>query len=147
MHYGIRCAHLHLRHHLDTLPGLAAPCKASAEALSTAYQDVESGRLQDHPNQEALRRTLTTVSALQPVIQNVLGPLLTSSLFIQLVAPMESLHALFAPEYACPARFVSLHHSIACAGVQGAAVGRSQSLLHYVPSNHRCRSARVPARS
>ncbi|KAK9915085.1 hypothetical protein WJX75_004552 [Coccomyxa subellipsoidea] len=66
VHYGIRCAHLHLRHHLDTLPGLAAACKASAEAMSTAYHDVESGRLQDHPNQEALRCTLTTVSALQP---------------------------------------------------------------------------------
>ncbi|CAL8468858.1 g8399 [Coccomyxa elongata] len=66
VYYGVRCAHLHLRHHLDPLPGLAVTCKASAEALAAAYQDVETGRLQDHPNQEAVRRTLATVSALHP---------------------------------------------------------------------------------
>ncbi|BDA43161.1 probable protein SHORTAGE IN CHIASMATA 1 at N-terminal half [Coccomyxa sp. Obi] len=66
VHYGVRCAHLHLRHHLDRLPGLAVTCKVSAESLAAAYHDVEAGRLQDHPNQEALRRTLTTVSALHP---------------------------------------------------------------------------------
>lgn len=67
IHYGVRCAHLHLRHNLGSLPGLAAALKASAEALEAAYQAVEKGKLQDHPKQETLQKTLTSMAALQPV--------------------------------------------------------------------------------
>jgi hypothetical protein len=56
-----------MRHNMDSLPGLAAACKTSTESLQAAYDEVEQGRLQDHPKQLALRRTLMSMSALRPV--------------------------------------------------------------------------------
>jgi hypothetical protein len=66
-HYGVRCACLHVRQSLETLPGLAPACAASADALSAALRAVEAGAAADHPNQAALRRVLLSAATLQPV--------------------------------------------------------------------------------
>ena len=114
VHYGVRCAHLHLRHHLDPLPGLAVTCKASAEALAAAYHDVETGHLQDHPNQEAVRRTLVTVSALHPVC-----------LYLQLhiIPSLLSSNAPFDNNSMPRSSACSLQDATTCTGMQSAAVG------------------------
>ena len=65
--YGIRCAHLYLKHCMHELPGLYTACRAVVAALQQAYDRVEAGQLQDHPKLTALRAVLTTVSAIQPV--------------------------------------------------------------------------------
>ena len=67
MHYGVRCACLHMRDSLDSAPGLAPSCKDSANALSAALCRVDAGQCPDHPKQAALKRVLSSMSTLQPV--------------------------------------------------------------------------------
>ena len=38
-----------------------------AAALEAAYQEVEAGKLEDHPKQAALQKALTAIHTLQPV--------------------------------------------------------------------------------
>ena len=65
--YGVWCAHLHLKHCMQELPGLYAACREVVTALQRAYAKVEAGQLQDHPKLAALKDVLTTVLAIQPV--------------------------------------------------------------------------------
>ena len=65
--YGVRCAHLHLKHCMQELPGLYTACREVVAALQQAYERVDTGHLQDHPKLAALRAVLTTVSVIQPV--------------------------------------------------------------------------------
>ena len=65
--YGVRCAHLHLKHCMQELPGLYTACREVVAALQQAYERVDTGHLEDHPKLAALRAILTTVSAIQPV--------------------------------------------------------------------------------
>lgn len=52
---------------MQELPGLYAVCKEVVTSLQHASDEVEAGRLQDHPKLAALKAALTTVSAIQPV--------------------------------------------------------------------------------
>ena len=79
--YGVRCAHLHLKHCMQELPGLYASCREVVAALQHVYDEVEGGQLQDHPKLLSLKAILTTVSAIQPVGTLCLSPALHASYF------------------------------------------------------------------
>ncbi|KAK9831272.1 hypothetical protein WJX74_010077 [Apatococcus lobatus] len=67
--YGVRCAHLVMRHQVSILhPGqkLAEPCRAAADALFTAYEQVEAGLIDDHPKHQALSSLLIGLKTLTP---------------------------------------------------------------------------------
>lgn len=74
MHYGVRCACLHMRNSLGSLPGLAPACKDSADVLSAALHRVDAGQCPDHPKQAALKRVLSSMSTLQPVLLHLFQP-------------------------------------------------------------------------
>ena len=65
-HHGIRCAHLYLAQSQAELPGLLAAVTAARE-LRAAYQQVESGTLEDSPKHSALQRMLGGIAALAQV--------------------------------------------------------------------------------
>ena len=65
-HHGIRCAHLYLAQSQAELPGLLTAVTAARE-LRAAYQQVESGSLEDFPKHSALQRVLGGIAALAPV--------------------------------------------------------------------------------
>ena len=65
-HLGIRCAHLYLAQSQAELPGLLTAVTAARE-LRAAYQQVESGSLEDSPKHSALQRVLGGIAALAPV--------------------------------------------------------------------------------
>lgn len=65
-HHGIRCAHLYLAQSQAELPGLLTAVTAARE-LRAAYQQVESGSLEDSPKHSALQRVLGGIAALAPV--------------------------------------------------------------------------------
>ncbi|KAL0033852.1 hypothetical protein WJX77_007687 [Trebouxia sp. C0004] len=64
--YGIRYAHLYLRHNLEALPMLRRWCVKMAAALEAAYKQVEAGKLEDHPKQAALHKALTGIQTVRP---------------------------------------------------------------------------------
>ncbi|KAL0053220.1 hypothetical protein WJX82_002643 [Trebouxia sp. C0006] len=64
--YGIRYAHLYLRHNLEALPMLKKWCVKVAAALEAAYKQVEAGKLEDHPKQAALQKALIGIQTVQP---------------------------------------------------------------------------------
>ena len=94
--YGVRCAHLHLKHCMQELPGLYASCREVAAGLQHAYDEVEAGRLQDHPKLAALKAVLTTVSAIQPVSTLCLSRTLQAFFTICSHIAMQGVHTLGA---------------------------------------------------
>lgn len=47
----------------------------TAAILEAAYEEVEAGKLTDHPKQATLQKALTSIVTLQPVSHSSLNPL------------------------------------------------------------------------
>ncbi|KAK9868896.1 hypothetical protein WJX84_008253 [Apatococcus fuscideae] len=65
--YGVRCAHLLMRHQCSAAStGAIEPCRAPADALRAGYEQVEAGLFEDHPKQHALCNLLIGLRTLTP---------------------------------------------------------------------------------